>query len=130
MTSARYTAVHKLEAKMLQKMLGIPTREHVNKMRGAIVAIYAEAKTSHDSFPLVPKFGFSAAILKKEKYITLQNTVETGLSTTANFATTRSFTHPILVDTYDDTILAVHPDVSRHKKEAHRAEIITHYEII
>ena len=72
MTSARDTAVQKMEAKTLQQMLGRPTREHVNRMCGAITAVYSEAKTSHDSFPLGSKFGFSAAILKKEKYIVLK----------------------------------------------------------
>ena len=84
MTSERDTAVQKLEAKLLQRMLGRPTRERVNKMCGAIAAVYAEAKTSHDSFPLGSKFGLSAAILKKDKYIALHNTVSTGIATTAN----------------------------------------------
>ena len=110
-------------------MLGRPTREHVNKMRGAIAAVYAEAKTSHDSFPLGSKFGFSATILKKDKYISLHNTVATGIAATANLATTWSFTHPIQMETYDDTILAVHPGVSRYKKEAQLAELITQYEM-
>ena len=97
-------------------------------MRGAIAAVYAEAKTSHESFPLGPKFGFSAAILKKDKYIALNNTVATGLAATDNLETTWSFFHPSRPYTYDDTILAVHPDVSRRKKEAQRAELITQYE--
>ena len=88
MKSERETAVHKLKAKSLQRMLGRPTREHVNKMCGAIAAVYVEAKTSHDSFPLGSKFGLSAAILKKYNYISLQNTVTTGLSATENLATT------------------------------------------
>ena len=58
MTSAWYTAVQKLEVNLLHQMLGRPTREHVNKMCGAIASVYAEAKTSHDSFPLGSKFGF------------------------------------------------------------------------
>ena len=41
MTSARDTAMQKLEAKMLQRMLGSPTRKHLNKMRGVIAAVYA-----------------------------------------------------------------------------------------
>ena len=98
-------------------------------MCGAIAAVYAEAKTSHDSFPLGYKFGFSAAILKKGNYIDLHNTVATGLAATANLMTTWSFTHPIFPDTSEDMILAVHPDVSCHKKEAQWAEIITQYEI-
>ena len=53
----------------------------------------------------------------------------TGLAATSNLATTWSFTHPIRPDTYDDTILAVHTDVSCRKKEAQRAELITQYEI-
>ena len=109
-------------------MLGRPTREHANKMCGAIAAVYAEAKTSHNSFPLGSKFGFSAAVLKKDKYISLHNTVATSISATTNLATTWSFVHPIRPDTYDDTILAVHPEVSRRKKEAQRAELITQYE--
>ena len=129
MTSARDTAVQKLESKKLQRMLGRPTREHVKKMRGAITAVYVKAKTSHDSSPLKSKFGFSAAVLKEEKYIALHNTVATGLSNTDNLATTWSFTHPSRPDTYDDTILAVHPDVSRRKEEAQRAELFTKYEI-
>ena len=63
-------------------------------MCGAIAAVYAEAKTSHDSFPLGSKFGFSAAILKNYKYISLHNTVATGLAATSNLATTWSFIHP------------------------------------
>ena len=110
-------------------MLVRPTREHVNKMRGASAAVYSEAKTPHNSFPLGSKFGFSAAILKKEKYIALYNTVATGIAATANLAITWSFTHPSRPDMYDDTILAVHPGVSRRKKEAHQAELITQYEI-
>ena len=98
-------------------------------MCGAIAAVYAEAKTSHDSFPLGSKFGFSAAVLKKDKYIALNNTVAISLAATANLVTTWLFTHPSCPDTYDDTILTVHPDVSRHKKEAQRAELITQYEI-
>ena len=125
MTSARDTAVQKLETKTLQQMLGIPTSEHVNKMCGAIAAVYAEAKTSHGIFPLGSKFEFSAAILKKEKYISLHNTVSTGHAATTNLATTWSFTHPSRPYTYDNTILAVHPDVSRRKKEAQRVELIT-----
>ena len=128
MTSAWDTAVQKLEAKPLQKMLGRPSGEHANKMCGAIVSLYAEAKTSHDSFPLGSKFGFSAAILKKDKYINLHNTVSTGLAATAKLATTWSFIHLSRPDTYDDTILAVHPEVSLRKKEAQHAELITQYE--
>ena len=129
MTLARDTTVKKLEAKMLQQMLGRPTREHVNKMCGAIAAVYAKAKTSHDSFPLGSKFGFSAAILNKDKYTALHNTVATGIAVTYNLATTWLFTQPRRPDMYDDTILAVHPGVSRLKKEAQRAELITQYEI-
>ena len=128
MTSARDTAVQKLESKSLQQILGRSTCEHVKKMRGAIAAVYAEAKTSHDSSPLRSKFGFSAAILKKDKYISLHNTVATGRASTANLATTCSFIQPSWLDTYNDTILAVHPEVSRRKKEAQCAELITQYE--
>ena len=128
MTSARDTAVKKLGSKLLQQMLGRPTCEHVNKMRGAIAAVYAEAKTPHESFPLGSKFGFSAAVLKKDKYIALNNTVATGLANTVNLATTWSFVHPFRPDTHDNTILAVHPEASRRKKEAQRAELITQYD--
>ena len=128
MMAARNTAVQKLESKSLQQMLRRPTHEHVNKMRGTIVAVYAEAKTSHDSFPLRSKFGFSAAILKKDNFIALHNTVAIVLAATANLATTWSFIHPIRLDTYNDTILAVHPEFSRRKKEAQRAERITQYD--
>ena len=93
MTLKRYTAVHNLESKSLQRMLGRPTREHVNKMSGAIRAVYAEARTSHESFPLGSKFGFSAAILNKDKYIALHNTVATSIAATANLTTTWSFVH-------------------------------------
>ena len=109
-------------------MLGRPTREHVNKMSAAIAAVYAETNTSHDSFLLVSKFGFSAAIPKKDNYISLHNTVVTGLAATANLTITWSFLHPSRPDTHDDTILAVHPKVSRRKKEAQRAELIIQYE--
>ena len=98
-------------------------------MRGAIAAVYAEVKTSYDSLPLRSKFGFSAAILKKERYISLHNTVATGLSAITNLATTWLFTHPSRPDTYNNTILVVHPDVSCREKEAQRAELITQYEI-
>ena len=128
MTSARDTAVNKLKSKSLQQMLGRPTREHVNKMCGAIEAVYTEANTSHESSPLGSKFGLSAAILKKYKYISLHNTVATGLAATDNLATTWSFVQPIRPDTYDDTILAGHPKFSWRKKEAQRAELITQYE--
>ena len=128
MTSAQDTAVQNVDSKSLQRMLGKPTRKHVNKMCGAIAAVYAEAKTSHDSFPIGSKFGLSAAILKKDNYIVLHNTMATGLDATTNLATTWSFIHPSRPDTYNDTILAVHPEVSRRKKEAQRAEIITQYE--
>ena len=99
-------------------MLGRPTRKKANKRCGAIAAVYAEAKTSHESSPLGPKFGLSAAILKKDKYIDLHNTVATGISNIDNLETTWSFVHPRRPYTYDDTILAAHPDVSRRKKEA------------
>ena len=128
MTSAQYTAVQKLELMSLQQMLGRPTREHANKMCGAIAAVYAEAKTSHKSFPIESKFGFSAAILKKDNYIGLHNTVANGLAATANLGTTCSLIRPSSPNTYDDTILAFHPKVSRRKKEAQRAELITQYE--
>ena len=128
MTSERVTAVQKLESKSLQQILGRPTCKHVNKMRGAIAAVYAEAKTSHHSFPLRSKFGFSATILKKDKYIYLHNTVATGIIATDNLSTTWLFIHPSRTDTYDDTILAVHPEDSRRKKEAQRAELVTQYE--
>ena len=52
----------------------------------------------------------------------------TDLAATANLATTWFFIHPSRPDTYDDTILAVYPEVSRRKKEAQRAELITQYE--
>ena len=125
MTSVRDTTMQKLESNSLQRVLVRPTREQVKKMRGAIAAVYAEAKTSHESFPLGSKFGFSAVILNKDKYIALQNTVTTSLAATYNLATTWSFVHPSRPDTYDDTILAVHPEVSRRKKEAQGAELIT-----
>ena len=99
MTSAQDTSVQKMESNSLQKMLGRPTREHVNKMCGTIAAVYAEAKTSHESFPLGSKFAFSAAILKRDKYIALHNTVATGIVATANLATTWSFIHPSRTDT-------------------------------
>ena len=51
MTLVRDTAVHNMDLKLLQRMLGRPTREQVNKMCGVIAAVYAEAKTSHKSFP-------------------------------------------------------------------------------
>ena len=51
MTLVRDTSVRKLESKLLQQMLGRPTRENVNNMPGAIAAVYAEAKTSHESSP-------------------------------------------------------------------------------
>ena len=108
-------------------MLGITTREHVNKIHGAIAAVYAKGKTSHESSPLGSKFGLSAAILKKDKYIDLHHTVATGIAATANLVTTWSLVHPSRPDTYDDTILAVYPEVSRRKKEAQRAELITQY---
>ena len=127
MTLAQHTAVQKLELKSLQRMLGRPMREQVNKMRGAIAEVYAEGKTSHKSFPLGSEFGFSAAIIKKDKYIALHNTVATSIYATNNLKTTWSFVHLSRPDTYDDTILAVHPDVSRRKKEAQRAELITQY---
>ena len=78
-------------------MLGRPTCKQVNKMCGAIAAVYAKAKTSHESFPLGSKLGFSAAILKKDTY---------------KLETTWSLVHLIRPDTYDDTILEVHTDVS------------------
>ena len=65
--------------------------------------------------------------MKKDKYIALHNTVSTGLAANDDLETTWSFVHPSRPDTYDDTILAVHPDVSRRKKEAQRAELITQY---
>ena len=130
MTSEQDTSVHNMESKSLKQMLGIPTRKHVNKMRGAIAAVYAEEKTSHDSFPLRSKFGFSAAILKKDKYIDLHNTVATCIAATTNLATTWTFIHPSWPDTYDDTILAVHPEVSCRKKKAQRDELITQYETL
>ena len=130
MTSARETDVQELESKLLQQMLGRPTHEHVNNMLGAIAAVYAEAKTSHESSPLGSKFGFSAAILKKDNYIAFHNTAATGIAATKNLATTWSFVHPSRLDTYDDTILAVNPNVSRRKKEAQRAELITQYETL
>ena len=127
MKLVRDTDVQNLESKSLHRMLGIPTREQVNNMRGAIAAVYAEANTSHESFPLGSKFGFSAAILNKDKYISLHNTLATGISATNNLDTTWSFVHLIRPDTYDDTILQVHTDDSRCKKEAQRAELITQY---
>ena len=130
MTLARDIAVQNLEANTLQQRLGRPTHNLGNEMRGAIGAVYSEAKTSYDSFPLGSKFGFSAATLKKDTYIDLHNTLATGLSATANLATTWLFTHPRHPDTYDDTILVVHPDISRHKKEAQQADLITQYEIL
>ena len=87
-------------------------------MCGAIAAFYAEAKTSHKSFPLGSKFGFFVAILNKAKYISFHKTVATGLYATDNLDTTWSFVHPSRLDTYDDTILQVHIDVSRLKREA------------
>ena len=129
MTSERDTAVLKLEENMLQQMLGRPTREKGNKMCGAIAAVYAEAKTSHNNFPLGSKFGFSAAILNKDKYIALHNTLETGIAATSNLATTWLFIQPRRTDTYGKTILSVHPCVSLRKKEAQCAVLITHYEI-
>ena len=128
MTSAQETAVQKLELKLLQRMFRRPTREQVIKMCGAIEAVYAKAKTSHESFPLGSKFGFFAAILKKDKHIALHNTVATVISATNNLETTWSFVHLSRPDAYDDTILQVHTDVSRSKKEARRAELITQYE--
>ena len=121
--------MQKLEEKTLQQNLGRPKRNHVNRIRGAIAEVYAEAKTSHNSFPLGSKFVFSAAILKKEKYIALHNTVATGLAAVANLAATWSFIHSSRPDTYDDTTLAAHADVSHHKKETQRADLITQYKI-
>ena len=127
MTAAQDTAVQKLESKSMQRILGSPTRKQVNNMCGAIAVVYAEVKTSHEIFPLGSKFGFSAAILKKDKYIALHNTVATGLAATDKLETTWLFFHPSRPDTYDDTILALHPDVSWRKKEAQRAELVTQY---
>ena len=127
MTSAWDTGVQKVESKSLQLMLVRPTRKQANKMRGAIAAVYAQAKTSHENFPLGSKFWLSAAILNMDKYIALQNTVATGLSATNNLDTTWSFNHLIRTDTNEETILQVHTDVSRRKKEAKRAEWITQY---
>ena len=81
-------------SKDARRLLGSPTRKHVNKMRGAIPAVYAEANTSHSSFLLGSKFGFYAALLKKDKYIALHNTVSTGIAATSNLATTWLLTYP------------------------------------
>ena len=129
MRLARDTAVQKIEAKSSKRIFGRTTHDHVNKMRGTIAAVYAEAKTSHGSFPLGSKFGFSAAILKKYKYIALHNAVATGLTATTNLATKLFYNHPIQPYMYDNTIPAVHTGVSRRKKESHHAELITQYEI-
>ena len=51
-------------------------------------------KTSHKSFPLGSKFGFFAAILKNDNYISLHNTVATGIAATDNLETTWLFVHP------------------------------------
>ena len=117
MTSARDMAVQNLEVKSLQRILGRPTHEHVNKMRGAIAALYAEGKTSHDSFPLGFKFGFSATILKKDNYIALHRIVATGIADTAKLTTTWLFTNLSRLDTYNDTILAIHPKFSAARRK-------------
>ena len=128
--SERDMAVQKLESKLLQQMLERPMCEQVNKMRGVIAAVYAEAKTPHESFPLGSKFRFSTSILKKDKYIALHNMLATGISATNNLETTWWFVHPIRPDTYDDTIVQMHTDVSWRKKETQRAELITQYETL
>ena len=117
MTSAQETTVQKIELKSLQQMMGRPMRKQVNNMRGCIAAVYAEAKTSHKSSSLGSKFGLSAAILKKDKYITLHNTVATGIYATNNLETTWLLVHPSRLDTYDDTILQVHTDVSGARRK-------------
>ena len=122
MTSSQDTAVQKLKSNSFQQMLGRTTHEHINKMHSAIAAVYAEANTPHESFPLGSKFEFSVGILNKDKYIALRNTVVTGLVATANLADTCSFIHSSWSDRHDNTI-----EVSRRKMEAHCAELITQY---
>ena len=68
--------------------------KQVNNMRGDISAVYAKAKTSHKSFPLGSKFGLSSAILKKDKYIVLHNTVATGIYAINNLETKWLLVHP------------------------------------
>ena len=126
-SSARDTAIKSLEARRLARVIGRPTMKDVNKTRNEIAAEYAKAKTTHPSFPQGPRFGFASAILKKEKFRSLHNSV-VGLDPADELADTWAFVYPTRPKLWDDTIVGNMLDATRRKRESARKELITEYD--
>ena len=127
MIHAKDAIASKLESKRLARVMGRPTRKAVNKTRGAIAAAYAEAKTSHPSFPLGSKFGFAAAVMLPDKYRARHNTIAAAADSDA-LPDDWEFVHPIRPSTYDAGILATHNDNTRRRKESIHTDLINQYE--
>ena len=127
MIHAKDAIASKLESKRLARVMGRPTRKAVNKTRGAIAAAYAEAKTSHPSFPLGSKFGFAAAVMLPDKYRARHNTIAAAAGSDA-LPDDWEFVHPIRPSTYDAGILATHNDNTRRRKESIHTDLINQYE--
>ena len=126
--SAREQAIVALEGVRLPRMLGRPTLKTVNKMRKAIAAEYAKAKTTHPDFPLGEKFGFSAAVLKTHNYISKHNAHAANVPAAIGLGPAWTFQHPTRPDIIDNTILAAHSDHSRDRKKTIRAALIKEFD--
>ena len=126
--SAREQAIVALEGVRLPRMMGRPTLKIVNKLRKAIAAEYAKAKTTHPSFPMGEKFGFSAAILKDYTYISKHNAHAANVPAANGLGPAWTFRHPTRPDIIDNTILATHSDHSRDRKKTIRAALIKEFD--
>ena len=114
---AQVTVIKTLEGLRLTRHVGRPTMKAVNNTRMEIAAEYATAKTSHPSFPLGQKFGFSSAIIKTPKFIALHDAAALTLPGAAPLDPNWTFIYPDRPEPYDPTIIGNLGNNARRQRE-------------
>ena len=125
----RDTSMKALYSRQVLLNMGRPTAKNVNKSLSEITAEYVKAKNTHSRSPLGSKFGFAAAIHKKEKFIQLHNNVAATIGDVGEFSENWEFVYPTCPDSYDDAITGSMLNFIQRRREAAQAEILTHLEI-
>ena len=75
MTGICEATISALHGSQLTRHFGRPTRNAIKKTRKEIGLIYAAAKTTHEDFTMGFRFGYAAAIMTLQQFITAFNSL-------------------------------------------------------
>ena len=75
MSGIREATISALQGAQLTRHFGRPTRKAVKLVRKELGMLYAAAKTTHEDFLMGERFGYAAAVLTSNQFITAYNRV-------------------------------------------------------